>query len=130
MDIGSRRGQRTDLAPGILPENFPELKPGEETREYIARMAGFGNDKTYRDARLVVQKGIPDLVAAMDRGRVPISRAARWTGFSAEKQAALVARLGTDGELEETDEWNTPPKIIGLARQLMGGIDIDSRQQR
>ena len=32
----------------LYSEKFPDLKPGEKTRDYAARKAGFGNRETYR----------------------------------------------------------------------------------
>jgi ParB family chromosome partitioning protein len=63
--IGKRQGQRTDKE---LPENFPEVHRGAETREIAAERAGFGNPKTYQQARRVVEHGIAELVEAMDAG--------------------------------------------------------------
>ena len=69
--MGNRQGQRTDQLRGKIPE----VKPGLRTRETAANRAGFGNDKTYRQAAKVVQNGSPKLIQAMDDGRVSISAA-------------------------------------------------------
>jgi hypothetical protein len=37
-----------------------------ESRDIAAREAGFGNGKTYEQAKRVVQQGAPELVAAAD----------------------------------------------------------------
>lgn len=37
------------------PENFPELKKGD-TRDLVAKATGFGNGKTYKQAKKVVQQ--------------------------------------------------------------------------
>lgn len=57
--IGSRQGQRTDR----LVDKYPHLA-GVKTREVAAEKAGFGNSKTYEQARTVVQQGVPELVEA------------------------------------------------------------------
>ena len=67
--VGNRRGQRTDQLVGKIPQ----VTPGKKTREVAAEKAGFGNDKTYRQAAKVLQKGSAKLVQAMDQGRVSIS---------------------------------------------------------
>jgi 16S rRNA G966 N2-methylase RsmD len=84
--IGPRQGQRTDRLRG----KSPEVAPGTRTREAAAKGAGFGNDKTYRQAAKVVRTGTPELVRAMDRGTVSIAAASLLAdGTAAEQDAVL-----------------------------------------
>jgi len=85
--IGNRQGQRTDL--GHL-ENFPEVQRGQTTREIAADKAGFGNDKTYRQAAKVVQNGSVRLIQAMDEGRVSISAASILAEADDREQEAIL----------------------------------------
>ena len=85
--VGNRQGQRTDKQ---LREQIPEVAPGKRTREIAAEKAGFGNDKTYRQAVKVVQNGSSKLIQAMDDGRVSISAASILTGADSEEQDAIV----------------------------------------
>jgi len=71
-EIGDRQGQRTDIQ---LPENFPEVRPGVETRDIAAQKAGFGNAKTYEQARKVVEHAVDEVVAQMDSGELSINAA-------------------------------------------------------
>jgi N6-adenosine-specific RNA methylase IME4 len=50
-ELGNRRGQRTDKQ---LVEKIPQVTPGAKTRDVAARKAGFGNGKTYEQAKAVV----------------------------------------------------------------------------
>lgn len=84
--IGSRQGQRTDRLRGKVPE----VPPGTRTRETAAERAGFGNDKTYRQAARVVQNGTPGLIHAMDAGKVSISAASLLAGVGADEQDAVL----------------------------------------
>lgn len=84
--IGSRQGQRTDRLRGKVPE----VPPGTRTRETAAERAGFGNDKTYRQAARVVQHGTPGLIRAMDAGTVSISAASLLAGVGADEQDAVL----------------------------------------
>ena len=68
-ELGNRRGQRTDLAGGGLPQNFAEVPQGKETREIAADKAGFGNPETYRQAKAVVQNASPELIEARGERR-------------------------------------------------------------
>lgn len=59
----------------------PEGRPGTNSEDLpsfpeAAKLAGFGNQKTARQARRVVKCGIPDVVAAMDDGGLAIDAAA------------------------------------------------------
>jgi hypothetical protein len=65
--IPERRGRQN-------PDNCPELN-GAETREISARKAGFSNYKTAERVGTVVDKGSPELIAAMDRGEISVSAA-------------------------------------------------------
>jgi len=85
--IGKRQGQRTDRG---LPRNCAEVAPGTETRELAAQKAGFGSKDSYERARRVVERGEPELVAAMDRGEVSISAAAVIAEQPKEKQREIV----------------------------------------
>src|SRR5690606_5686330 len=56
------------------PENFPDrgCQPKGDTRDIAAKAAGFGNGKTYEQAKSVVENAVPELVEAMDSGRVSV----------------------------------------------------------
>ena len=84
--LGNRQGQRTDQ----LPDGSPEVK-GKETREIAAEKAGFTSDFTYRQAKTVVEEGIPELVEKMDAGEVSVSAAAIIAKQDKEVQQRIVA---------------------------------------
>lgn len=139
--LGNRRGQRTDLRSQgqgelldlELPQNFAEVKSGEETRQVAARQAGFGNPETYRQAKTVVTHGAPELIEAMDKGEIAISTAAQLATadpetqrYAAEnpKEAPVIAhnhRAQGTGE----NEWYTPVEYLDAARSVLGEIDLD-----
>ena len=114
--LGKRQGQRTDLASAELSVNLPEVQKGKTT-EIAADKAGFGSDKTYRDAKTVVQNAGADLVDAMDRGQIAISTAAK---LADPKNAHVIATKWTGDP-----EGYTPAKYIAAAREALGGIDLD-----
>ena len=98
-ELGKRQGQRTDLIqPDDLydpddvfgdepsfdgdyefaekpPVNLPEVK-SKETRQIAAEKAGFGSEKTYRDAKKVADQGTDELKEAVDKGEISISAGA------------------------------------------------------
>ncbi len=96
--LGPRKGARTDLSPR---ENFPEvtvnldnilnkkLKLQGRTEEIAAELAGFGNYKTYQQAKKVVKNGIPELIAAVYQ-EVSIFRAFQISKHPREEQSDLL----------------------------------------
>lgn len=84
--VGKRQGQRTDKLRGKIPE----VAPGKRTRETASEKAGFGNDKTYRQATKVVQNGTARLIHAMDSGKVSISAASILADADADEQEAVL----------------------------------------
>ena len=84
--VGNRQGQRTDQLRGKIPE----VDPGKRTRETAAEKAGFGNDKTYRQASKVVANGTPKLIQAMDSGKVSISAASILADADTDEQEAVL----------------------------------------
>jgi DNA modification methylase len=85
--IGRRQGQRTDRQ---LVGNFPHVQPGKKTRETAAERAGFGNDRTYRQAAKVIQHGTQKLIHAMDDGKVSISAASILADADFDEQEAIL----------------------------------------
>ena len=69
-EIGDRQGQRTDME---LQENIPEVQPGVETREFAAKKAGFGNHKTYEQAKRVVERAVDEVIAQMDSEELSVA---------------------------------------------------------
>lgn len=67
-ELGNRQGQRTDKEP---VENFPQVAPGEKTRDLAAKAAGFGNGKTYEQAKKVANEAAPSSERAPARASNP-----------------------------------------------------------
>jgi ParB-like chromosome segregation protein Spo0J len=86
-ELGDRRGQRTDVE---LRENFPEVEQGR-TEEIAARKAGFGNYKTYEQAKKVVEKAVDEVIAQMDSEQIAVSAAAVIADETPERQREIAA---------------------------------------
>lgn len=76
--MGNRQGQRTDLSANAAMSG--------KTVDAAARKAGFGSAETYERAKSVVNNGTPELVQAMDNGKVSISAAAAATRLEPSTQ--------------------------------------------
>lgn len=81
--IGGRVGSN-QYAMKEGPEIFPEAQG--DTRDIAASKSGFGSGKTMEAAKKVVEKGTPELVAAMDEGKVSIHAAAKIAELPQEDQ--------------------------------------------
>jgi N6-adenosine-specific RNA methylase IME4 len=123
--LGKRQGKRTDRAAETSgqaellaepPQDFAEVRPGQETRDFAARKAGFGNRETARQAASVVDKGAPELVEAMDAGTVSVSAAADVASLPKEEQAEIVAK----GEKE----------ILAAAKEIRAAKATERRTER
>ena len=129
-EIGNRQGQRTDLT--VPVENFPQLEPGQKTREAVAKAAGFGNDATYRQAKKVVERAEPALVQAMDKGEIAVSTAATLANAPAEVQRQAVAQPKQAPKLaKETvskTAAKTPPRL-NAGREMIAVRDALVRLQ-
>jgi phage N-6-adenine-methyltransferase len=68
------------------------------------------SERTVRSARTVLKDGAPELIASVDRGDVPVSRAEK------------IVR-GTQGTGD--NEWYTPEEFLDAARIVLGGFDLD-----
>ncbi|WP_193771359.1 DNA N-6-adenine-methyltransferase [Candidatus Magnetaquicoccus inordinatus] len=131
--IGNRSGQRMDIIKPEPRENFPEVKPGQRTSDIAAQHAGFGNYKTYQQAKVVVDHGTPELVEAMDRGDISISAAATIAKLPPTEQQAVVAGgkdavLGyvrqardaqSENRAEKSESAQTPVSVDGHACTAM-----------
>jgi len=85
-----RRGERTDLE---LVENFPQVPSGNKTRQIAAHIAGFGNDRTYRQAKEVMRYGTRELIDATDNGLLKIYRAFQIARLAPENQLSLIKTI-------------------------------------
>jgi hypothetical protein len=104
-ELGSRQGQRTAQTEPV--DHGPQVGPGKKTRDIAAKKAGFESSHAYRLAKTVVERGAPNVTAAMDGGEVSISAAARavtaapkeeqsrWT-VADIRRAAKEAAIGPD----------------------------------
>ncbi len=99
-----------------IPVKLPEFPEGE-TRELAAKKAGFGSDKTYRDAKTVIEKAIPELIDAMDCGNVAISTAAKLATANVEIQKQAVFNPKEAVRLAKEASSNKVKEIRSIAKE-------------
>lgn len=133
VELGERRGR---------PEkggNISTFSEEGKTRDIAAKAAGFGNGKTYEQAKTVVDEAPPSVIAAVDSGAMSINMASKVVDLpmadiaeiaavpadqvvEVAKEAIKRAHVANNGG---NNEWYTPAQFIELAREVMGGIDTD-----
>lgn len=96
-ELGSRQGQRTDKE---LVQEIAEVPKGQKTADFAAKKAGFGNRETFRQAEHVVTHAEPELVEAMDSGKVSILAAHRAAKLPPEEQREVAKTGKTRRDLE------------------------------
>jgi len=137
-EIGNRRGQRTDLKSDEqgdllgrgLVENFPQVETGQKTREVAAEKAGFGNEKTYRDAKSVVEHAEPELIDAMDREEIAISTAAKLATAPPETQRQAAADPKKAIELAKQASAAKVREITGNSKAIRAAASTERRAER
>lgn len=73
-----------------------------------------------------VRREAPAVHELVKDGKIPLKVAERIAKAPVEKQAALIKQLDTGArDTDAGDSWGTPAEWIDLARQVMGGIDLD-----
>ena len=92
--IGDRRTQ----------EGVSGQLAGKETRDEAAKIAGFSSTTDYRRTKEVVEKGVPELVDALDNGEVSVSAAATVAGLpKAEQREAVKTKTVAEAAKERMD---------------------------
>lgn len=137
QELGKRQGQRTDLVNEgqeclleELVQNFAQVESGQKTREVAAEKAGFGNAETYRQAKTVVEKADPELVQAMDSGKVAISTAARLATAPVEVQRKAVADPKKAVELAKAASAAKSNEIREAAKEIRQAKTEQRREER
>jgi ParB family chromosome partitioning protein len=134
--LGERRGRPS----AEKVANWPQFTEGN-TRDIAAERAGFASTTDYRRAKEVVERAAPELVEAVDAGRVSVSAAATVAKLPVEDQRqiveagpAAVREAAKDirevGHVNRTsftgeNEWFTPADWLARARAALGEIDLD-----
>lgn len=133
----TRRGARTDLRADLRGGSYG--KASEKAGDALGVSA-----RSVDSAARVLRDGVPELVAAVERGDASVDAASQVATLPPDEQARVV-ELGDDEILRrakeirerrkgsaraaltssESVEHYTPEDIVWIARTTMGGIDLD-----
>lgn len=117
------KGVRADTSIGV----------SGKTQAQAADLLNVGQ-ATVQRGRAVLDRGVPELVQAVDRGELAISRAAEISRLSEEDQRTYLdpayggrapAGSVSGGDSYDSDEWYTPIAVVEAAREVLGAIDLD-----
>ena len=108
-----QQGARTDLAP-----------IGAMSQAEAANLLNVSRRSVQR-ARKVLDHAEPEVVEAVKRGELAVSRAATIAKEEPETQREILSRPAHVSHNSGQSEWYTPETYIAAARAVMGGIDLD-----
>ena len=132
-----QQGKRHDILP-TLAEGFKPV----DTREEVSKRAGISHGSLDKVEAIKAANPEPEILEAVRTGEVSINLAAQFVALPEEAQQEAIAAIAEHHEPAKevmreavkkahvannsgNNEWYTPPKFIELARQVMGGIDLD-----
>ncbi|NNA77010.1 ParB/RepB/Spo0J family partition protein [Pseudomonas lactis] len=118
LELGERHGgDRKGVATEDQEGKNSTLIEGK-TRDIAAKAAGFGNGKTYEQAKRVANEAAPELVQAMDEGRASVSGALALLVLPKDQQASVAA--GDKKSIQQASKAaKAPPKEQARASDLI-----------
>lgn len=96
----ANRRQRGGRGGKKLPVNLPEARG--DSRDQVAAVVGVSG-KSVSDAEKVLDVGAPELVAAVEQGKIAVSAAAKVANLPGHEQRAIVAKID-GGEAKNPQE--------------------------
>jgi phage N-6-adenine-methyltransferase len=107
------------------PANWPASAPSVPTQAQAAGLLNTSERETRR-ARVVLEHGTPELVHAVDSGRVAVSAAETIARLPrGDQPAAVASKMAHVGQATGENEWYTPSHILDRVRRMWGAIDLD-----
>jgi len=131
-----QQGKRHDILP-TLAEGFKPV----DTREEVSKRAGISHGSLDKVEAIKAANPEPEILEAVRTGEVSINLAAQFVALPEEAQQEAIAAIAEHHEpakevMREAvknhraigtgeNEWYTPAEYVELAREVMGGIDLD-----
>lgn len=117
-------GKIANLPHGVRADRLDTSIDVSTTQPEAARMLNVSLPSVQR-ARVVLDRGVPELIEAVERGDVAVSNAAHIARREPEDQRAAIAPTPHIAFSTGNNEWYTPAEYTDAARVVMGGIDLD-----
>jgi phage N-6-adenine-methyltransferase len=119
-----RQGRRTDIH-GTSASQEANVQGAGKASANAAR--DFGASRASVERALTVKRNAPEVFELAKQDKIPIKVAERIAKEPNEqKRAAMIGQLDTGARADDAgDSWGTPPEWVDLARNAMGGIDLD-----
>lgn len=127
-----KQGERTDLEPSPNSSNVV-------SQSDASKMLNVGTT-AIKEAKQVIRRGTPELIKAVDDGKIAVSLAEKATELPTEAQEVFVQEVKQGQKPSEAfrevakphvannsgnNEWYTPMEIVEAARMVLGEIDLD-----
>ena len=111
-EMSARKGHNQHT-PEEQVQKFAQATEGQKTSDFAAKRAGFGNRETFRQAEAVVEQAEPELVEAMDKGKVSIFSAYKAAKQEPEVQREIAKTGRTMRDLEDDRATHAKKRIEG-----------------
>jgi len=121
----SRAAKRANAPSGGQGTSTPT---GVVTQAQAAADAGISVNSLQR-AKKIRECGMPELIEQVDSGEISMFDGEVIASLAPEKQIKIIEQGTTSSSIKintsGNDEWYTPVQYIDMAREVMGGIDLD-----
>jgi phage N-6-adenine-methyltransferase len=113
-----------DKKSASAPGRSPIVEKGKAA---AAAAKDMGSSERSVERAKFVRENAPEVFELAKQDKIPIKVAERIAKEPDEqKRAAMIGQLDTGARTDDAgDSWGTPPEWIALARETMGGIDLD-----
>jgi phage N-6-adenine-methyltransferase len=130
IDLNMRRRHLDESQRALASAKLANLRLGDNQHseglsiDRASKMLNVGVASAYR-ARTVLDKGVPELVHAVEQGEIAVSAAAEIAKLPQDEQRERVSQPGGYASLTGNDHWYTPSEHIERARRVLGRIYLD-----
>lgn len=130
VSLNLKRRHLNESQRAVVAAKIANMKEGGQTAAQICAVSQTEaadqlnvSRRSVQSAKKVLNEGVEELVEAVEAGEIPVSSAEKIAQLPKEEQRDFIGNQRTLGTGE--NEWYTPEEYIEMAREVLGGIDLD-----